>query len=92
MTINKSNGQTLDYVGLYLPEPAFTHGHLYVALSRARGFGNKTALASKCAVSSKGQIQWLTKNIVFTEIFCHEHYFHNNISDKDSGNYKVQLR
>ncbi|XP_022843247.1 uncharacterized protein LOC111366784 [Olea europaea var. sylvestris] len=36
MTINKDQGQTLDFVGLYLPEPAFSHGQLYVTLSRAR--------------------------------------------------------
>ena len=28
MTINKSQGQTLDAVGLFLPEPVFTHGQL----------------------------------------------------------------
>ena len=38
MTINKSQGQTLESVGLFLPEPVFTHGQLYVALSRARSF------------------------------------------------------
>ncbi|XP_078430033.1 uncharacterized protein LOC144702044 [Wolffia australiana] len=32
MTIKKSQGQTLNTVGLYLPNPLFTHGQLYVAL------------------------------------------------------------
>jgi hypothetical protein len=34
MTINKSQGQTLRHVALYLPHPVFAHGQLYTALSR----------------------------------------------------------
>lgn len=34
ITINKSQGQTFEIVGVYLGEDCFTHGQLYVAFSR----------------------------------------------------------
>ena len=39
ITCNKSQCQSLEKVGLYFPPEAdvFTHGQLYVALSRAKG-------------------------------------------------------
>ena len=35
MTINKSQGQSMLYLGIFLPDPVFGHGQLYVALSRS---------------------------------------------------------
>jgi hypothetical protein len=34
MTINKSQGQSVDHVGLDLGRPVFSHGQLYVAFSQ----------------------------------------------------------
>ena len=34
MSINKSQGQSVKKVGIDLQTPVFTHGQLYVALSR----------------------------------------------------------
>jgi len=45
MTVNKAQGQTIPHVGVYLPEPVFSHGQLYVALSRATARTNIKILA-----------------------------------------------
>ena len=69
MTINKSQGQTLNNIGLYLPEPVFGHGQLYVAFSRVRDFKNIKMLI----IDGPDQGKWdgdiyHTKNVVYQEM------------------------
>ena len=40
VTVHKAQGQTLSKVGLYVTSNMFTHGQLYTALSRTRGWTN----------------------------------------------------
>ena len=67
MTINKAQGQTIPNVGLYLPKPVFTHGQLYVALSRVQSKDNIKILVKNGHVDEKEGIY--TKNIVYREVF-----------------------
>jgi ATP-dependent DNA helicase PIF1 len=45
MMINKAQGRTIPNVGIYLPDPVFSHGQLYVALSCATAKQHANVLA-----------------------------------------------
>ena len=64
MTINKAQGQTIPNVGIYLPEPVFSHGQLYVALSRGVSRESTWVLAKRNM--NIDPIGKSTKNIVYT--------------------------
>lgn len=60
MTINKSQGQTLDFVGLDLVDPVFSHGMAYVGFSRVKSWDDIKVAVDK----NKGN---KIKNIVWKE-------------------------
>jgi hypothetical protein len=64
--IIKAQGQTIPVVGVYLPEPVFSHGQLYVSLSR--GVARKTTwvLAKPNLLADPSGKK--TKNIVYKEV------------------------
>ncbi|ONM20919.1 hypothetical protein ZEAMMB73_Zm00001d005363 [Zea mays] len=79
MTVNKAQGQTIPNVGVYLPEPVFSHGQLYVALSRATARSNIKILAIPPVDGKKTLRKGVrknptvdcgtyTKNIVYKEV------------------------
>jgi len=63
MTINKSQGQGVKNVGLDLCTPVFSHGQLYVALSRCTSDDQIKVLLSEDVQGRK------TPNIVYKEVF-----------------------
>jgi hypothetical protein len=63
MTINKSQGQSMKNVGLDLRSPVFSHGQLYVALSRC------TSSTRIKVLFPAGTTENTTTNIVYPEAF-----------------------
>jgi hypothetical protein len=70
ITINKSQGQTFDYVGIDLRTPVFSHGQLYVALSRSRHSSNVKVQIQPTIQQGKllNDNRQFTKNITYKEV------------------------
>lgn len=72
ITINKAQGQSFNNVGIYLKEPVFSHGQLYVALTRTRYKENLKIYIqdgeAQGHLSNNENVY--TKNVVYEEIFC----------------------
>jgi hypothetical protein len=67
MTINRAQGQSLARVGLLLDPEVFSHGQLYVALSRVTSpSGIRLRVPDTPAARQHGRI----KNVVYSEVFC----------------------
>jgi len=65
MIINKSHGQSLSTVGLFLKKRVFVHGQLYVVLSRVNNpIGLKVVI-----LNENGDYYSSTSNVVYKEIF-----------------------
>ncbi|XP_026410236.1 uncharacterized protein LOC113305408 [Papaver somniferum] len=65
-TINKAQGKTIENTGIYLAEHVFSHGQLYVGLSRGVSSNNTKVLIKKRSVDDKVGI--FTKNVVYKEV------------------------
>ncbi|XP_074341982.1 uncharacterized protein LOC141679381 [Apium graveolens] len=66
MTINKFQGQSLENVGLYLPNFIFSHGQFYVSISRVTLPKGLSIFVD----DKNGNATNITNNVVYKEIFC----------------------
>jgi len=62
ITINKLQGQIVEYVGLDLRRPVFTHGQLYVGVSRVTSIWNIKAVWEEREEVAR------SKNVVYNEV------------------------
>jgi hypothetical protein len=68
MTINKSQGQTFQKLGIYLPSPVFSHGQLYVAFSTARSFADIVVKITQTTGQGIYDSYTATQNVVFKDV------------------------
>jgi len=73
LTINKSQGQTFEFVGMDLRNQCFGHGQLYVALSRIRK-PERYFVYTGVSSSDSNVKSTVLRNVVYTELFGHNHH------------------
>ncbi|OWZ08951.1 Helitron helicase [Phytophthora megakarya] len=76
MTINKTQGQSIHHVGIYLESPVFEHGQLYVALSWVTSRKAIKIAVDPSTIDENGNIH--TKNIAYWD-------FVRNFQEKDAA-------
>ena len=78
MAMNKSQGQSLERAGLFLPRPVFSHGKLYVAFSRP-GYPPSAAKGVRVVAveveGTQGNLKGpdggvFTRNVVYREVLA----------------------
>ena len=98
MTVNKAQGQTLDFMALYLPEPVFSHGQFYVACGRVGSKRNLSiyVMDGQAQGTFAGYRGIYTRNVVYKEVFDdefaiqlemnnnHDEFTDNETTDDDS--------
>jgi len=81
LSINKAQGQTLQSVGLYLPEPCFGHGQLYVACGRVGLPSQLKILMADVDGGVQRADNLQTRNVVYKDVLC-ELYQHLRVQQE----------
>jgi len=90
MTINKSQGQSFNFVGIYLPISVFSHGQLYVALSRVTNKKNFKILLSEASkiekirnnknkIKTKKETNYLENTEIYTKDLVYTEIYNTKI-------------
>ena len=72
ITINKSQVQIIPNLRIYLPRHVFSHGQLYLALSRGVSQNSTKVLIKERKI--EGEDGYFTKNVVLKDILLSQSY------------------
>ena len=64
MSINKSQGETLTEIGIYLPQSVFIHCQFYAAMSRVKSYDGLQCALAPPSENSMAMTSY-TNNVVF---------------------------